>query len=75
MKNCFLCGQPTKVPCYDFCDRCLNLSIEEIEDRFLKKRIPDIREEQKHVGATGDPCQSMTFYHRSKEFFRGIFFC
>jgi hypothetical protein len=76
-RGCILCGEPTEFDFHNFCDRCFNLSIEEIEERFLKKTTLDVREDQKQPGATEDPCepcQPKTFYHRSKEFIKGILF-
>jgi len=52
MKSCFLCGQPTKVPCYDFCEKCFNLTIEEIEERYLGRGGNEIRQEAKPQGDT-----------------------
>ena len=75
-RGCILCGEPTEFDFHNFCDRCLNLPIEEIEERFLK-RTPEIQEELKQPGATGDlcePCQPKTFYYRSKKFIKGILF-
>lgn len=76
-RGCILCDEPTEFDFHNFCDRCLNLSIEEIEERFLKKTTLDVREDQKQPGAIDgprEPCQPKTFYHRSKKFVKSILF-
>lgn len=74
-RGCILCGEPTEFDFHNFCDRCFNLSIEEIEERFLKKTTLDVREDQKQPGATGgpcEPCQSKPFYGRFERWVRNI---
>ena len=38
MKNCIICGSETKHPSFDFCEECFNSSVEELEERYERKR-------------------------------------
>ena len=37
-KRCILCGAETKRSSFDFCEKCFAMPMEEIEERYLKKR-------------------------------------
>ena len=37
MKTCIICGEATKHPSYDFCEKCFSSSIEELDWKYGKK--------------------------------------
>jgi hypothetical protein len=77
MKRCCVCDEPTKLDYYAFCEVCFNSSREETERRYLEKRFLETHEDQKDPEPTKDsyePCRSKTFYSRSKEILKEIFF-
>jgi len=59
MKNCIICGSKTKHPSFDFCDGCFNMSIEEIEKRYLEKRASQTREDHQEAPSREDSRKSL----------------
>lgn len=54
MKNCIICGEPTKHPSFDFCEKCFNTSIAELEEKYLKKRAPQTSEDLQEAPSRED---------------------
>ena len=76
MKKCIICGEPTKLDCYDFCEECFNTPIEELQARYERKRPSETREDQRKAQPTEDPyeaCQPDFFYHRFGQAVKRIF--
>ena len=55
MKDCIICGEPTKLDCYDFCEKCFNTPIEELEKR---KRASATRKDQQEAPSREDSRKS-----------------
>jgi len=47
--DCIICGDPVEHPSQDFCDRCWRSSIDELEERYLKKEAPETREDHQEA--------------------------
>jgi len=59
MKNCIIRGSETKHPSFDFCEECFAMSIEEIEERYLKRRASATRKDQQEAPSREDSCKSL----------------
>lgn len=76
MEKCIICGGLTKFDPYDFCEKCFNSSIKEIEKYYLGKRASQTHEDHQEAQPTGDSfesCQSKSFYHRLERTVKRIF--
>lgn len=76
MKKCIICGEPTKLDYYDFCEECFNTPIEELQERYERKRASETREDQRKAQPTENPyesCPSNFSYHRFRQGVKGIF--
>ena len=51
MKNCILCGEPTRFDSNDFCEKCFNSSIQELEENYEKRRASRIGKDQPEARA------------------------
>lgn len=51
MKNCIICGEPTKFDSNDFCEECFNSSIEELEERYERKRASETGKDHQEARA------------------------
>jgi hypothetical protein len=49
MKKCIICGGPTKLDCYNFCEKYFNSPIEELEEKYERKRASRIRDGQQEA--------------------------
>lgn len=49
MKKCILCGEPTKLDSNDFCEECFNSSVEELEERYERKRASATGKDQQEA--------------------------
>lgn len=58
MKNCIICGSEVEYPSFDFCEECSNMSVEEIEGRYLEKWASATRQDQPEARSQEDPCKS-----------------
>jgi hypothetical protein len=61
MKPCIICGGETKHPSYDFCEKCFNSSIQELESRYGKKEGPsDPTKESREAQANNPLAEDVT---------------
>ncbi len=49
MRNCAICGEPTKFDSYDLCEECFDTPIEELEEKYERKRASATREDQREA--------------------------
>lgn len=76
MKHCIICGTPTKFDSYDFCEGCFNSSIQELEERYERKRASQTNEDHEKAQPTEDSfesCQPKSFYHTLERVVKRIF--
>lgn len=76
MGKCFICGNPTKLDFYDFCEECFNSTVEELEKKYERKRAPQTQQDQRKAQPTEDlyrACQPNLFYHRFGQAVKRIF--
>jgi hypothetical protein len=59
MKNCILCGSEVKNPLFDFCEKCFKTSIAELEEKYLKRRASQTREDHQEAPSREDSCKSL----------------
>lgn len=57
MKECILCGAAVKYPSFDFCEACFAMTIEEIEEKFLKKGASATRQDQLETHGQERSCE------------------
>jgi len=58
MEECILCGEAVKHPSFYFCEKCFAMTIEEIEEKFFKKRASETRQDQPETHSPEDSCKS-----------------
>ena len=58
MKNCILFGLETNHPSFDFCEKCFSMTIEEIEEKYLKKGASATRQDQHEAHIQEESCNS-----------------
>jgi len=61
-KICIICGDETKHPSYDFCEKCFSSTIEEIEERYSKERASETREDHQETPSASEPLTENTHH-------------
>jgi len=62
MKACIICGGETKHPSYDFCEKCFNSSIQELESRYGKKEGPSDPAKESREAPVDEPLTENTHH-------------
>ena len=62
MGSCIICGNPVEHPSHDFCKRCFNSKIGELQERYVKKEGPSSTREDEREAPASEPVTENTHH-------------